>query len=96
VIREGAYADIPLVDGNPMDDISILGDNGRNTPKKAAATKATGGEPVNSAMRTPGVPRLFPDSRYKESVEPVILSFRVTRLIIGVMFLIMSIAGSIR
>jgi len=30
VIREGAYADILLVDGNPLDDVSILGDDGRN------------------------------------------------------------------
>jgi imidazolonepropionase-like amidohydrolase len=32
VIREGAYADILLVDGNPLDDVTILGDNGRNIP----------------------------------------------------------------
>jgi len=30
VIKEGAYADILLVDGNPLDDVSILGDNGKN------------------------------------------------------------------
>jgi imidazolonepropionase-like amidohydrolase len=30
VIKEGAYADILLVDGNPLDDVSILGDDGRN------------------------------------------------------------------
>ena len=32
VIREGAYADILLVDGNPLQDVSILGDDGRNIP----------------------------------------------------------------
>ena len=32
VIKEGAYADILLVDGNPLDDVTILGDNGRNIP----------------------------------------------------------------
>jgi len=32
VIREGAYADILLVDGNPLDDVTILGDNGKNIP----------------------------------------------------------------
>jgi imidazolonepropionase-like amidohydrolase len=32
VIREGAYADILLVDGNPLDDVSILGDDGKNIP----------------------------------------------------------------
>jgi len=30
VIKEGAYADILLVDGNPLDNVSILGDNGKN------------------------------------------------------------------
>ena len=30
VIKEGAYADILLIDGNPLDDVSILGDNGKN------------------------------------------------------------------
>ena len=30
VIAEGAYADIILVDGNPMEDVSILGNNGAN------------------------------------------------------------------
>ncbi len=30
VIKEGAYADLLLVDGNPLDDVSILGDNGKN------------------------------------------------------------------
>ena len=32
VIKEGAYADILLVDGNPLTDVSILGDNGKNFP----------------------------------------------------------------
>lgn len=32
MIKEGAYADILLVDGNPLEDVSILGDNGRNIP----------------------------------------------------------------
>jgi len=32
VIKEGAYADIILVDGNPLDGISILGDDGKNIP----------------------------------------------------------------
>jgi len=32
VIQEGAYADILLVDGNPLNDVSILGDNGKNIP----------------------------------------------------------------
>ena len=32
VIKEGAYADIILVDGNPLDDVSILGDSGKNIP----------------------------------------------------------------
>jgi len=32
VIKEGAYADILLVDGNPLDDVSILGDDGKNIP----------------------------------------------------------------
>jgi imidazolonepropionase-like amidohydrolase len=27
VIKEGAYADILLVDGNPLEDISVLGGN---------------------------------------------------------------------
>ena len=30
VIREGAYADLLLVDGNPLEDVSILGDSGKN------------------------------------------------------------------
>lgn len=32
VIKEGAYADIILVDGNPLDDVKILGDGGKNFP----------------------------------------------------------------
>jgi imidazolonepropionase-like amidohydrolase len=32
VIAEGAYADIILVDGNPLEDPSLLGDNARNIP----------------------------------------------------------------
>jgi len=32
VIQEGAYADILLVDGNPLDDVAILGDDGKNIP----------------------------------------------------------------
>jgi imidazolonepropionase-like amidohydrolase len=32
VIAEGAYADIILVDGNPLDDVLILGDNAKNIP----------------------------------------------------------------
>jgi imidazolonepropionase-like amidohydrolase len=32
VIEEGAYADIILVDGNPMEDVSILGNGGDNIP----------------------------------------------------------------
>jgi imidazolonepropionase-like amidohydrolase len=32
VIKEGAYADILLVDGNPLKDVSILGDNAKNIP----------------------------------------------------------------
>lgn len=32
VIEEGAYADIILVDGNPMNDVSILGSNGKSIP----------------------------------------------------------------
>ncbi len=32
LIEEGAYADIILVDGNPMDDVSILGNGGANIP----------------------------------------------------------------
>jgi imidazolonepropionase-like amidohydrolase len=32
VIKEGAYADIILVDGNPMDNVAVLGSNGRNIP----------------------------------------------------------------
>ncbi|ABV94031.1 putative amidohydrolase [Dinoroseobacter shibae DFL 12 = DSM 16493] len=32
VIEEGAYADIILVDGNPLEDVSILGSNGANIP----------------------------------------------------------------
>lgn len=32
VITPGAYADILLVDGNPMDDVTILGQDGRNFP----------------------------------------------------------------
>ena len=31
-MEEGAYADLLLVDGNPLDDVSILGDNGKNIP----------------------------------------------------------------
>jgi imidazolonepropionase-like amidohydrolase len=30
VIREGAYADILIVNGNPLDDIEILGDAKNN------------------------------------------------------------------
>jgi imidazolonepropionase-like amidohydrolase len=30
VIKDGAYADILLVDGNPLEDVSILGDNAKN------------------------------------------------------------------
>jgi len=30
VIKPGAYADILLVDGNPLKDISLVGDNGKN------------------------------------------------------------------
>jgi imidazolonepropionase-like amidohydrolase len=44
VIREGAYADILLVDGNPLDDVSILGDGGKNFPlimKNGAISKNT-------------------------------------------------------
>lgn len=29
-MEEGAYADLLLVDGNPLDDVSIPGDNGKN------------------------------------------------------------------
>lgn len=29
-MEEGAYADLLLVDGNPLDDVSILDDNGKN------------------------------------------------------------------
>jgi len=32
VIEEGAYADILLVEGNPLEDVSILGDDGKNIP----------------------------------------------------------------
>ena len=32
VIKKGAYADILLVDGNPLKDVSSLGDNGKNIP----------------------------------------------------------------
>ena len=32
VIKEGAYADILLVDGNPLKDVKILGDGGKNIP----------------------------------------------------------------
>jgi len=32
VIKEGAYADILLVDGNPLQDVSILGDDAKNIP----------------------------------------------------------------
>lgn len=32
VITPGAYADILLIDGNPMDDVTILGQDGRNFP----------------------------------------------------------------
>lgn len=32
VIKEGAYADIILVDGNPLEDVSILGDGGAKIP----------------------------------------------------------------
>jgi imidazolonepropionase-like amidohydrolase len=32
VITAGAYADILLVDGNPLEDVSILGDGGKNIP----------------------------------------------------------------
>jgi len=32
VIQPGAYADILLVNGNPLEDISLLGDNGKNFP----------------------------------------------------------------
>jgi len=30
VIKEGAYADILLVDGNPLEDLSVLGDDGKH------------------------------------------------------------------
>lgn len=29
-MEEGAYADLLLVDGNPLDDVSIHGDNGKS------------------------------------------------------------------
>jgi len=32
VIKEGAYADILLVDGNPLDNVAVLGDDGKNIP----------------------------------------------------------------
>ena len=32
VIKEGAYADILLVDGNPLEDVSVLGDDAKNIP----------------------------------------------------------------
>ena len=32
VIQEGAYADILVVNGNPLDDIEILGDAKSNIP----------------------------------------------------------------
>lgn len=32
VIKEGAYADIILVDGNPLKNVKILGDGGKNIP----------------------------------------------------------------
>ena len=32
VIAQGAYADIILVDGNPMENVAILGNNGANIP----------------------------------------------------------------
>ncbi|WP_447751268.1 amidohydrolase family protein [Sphingopyxis fribergensis] len=32
VIAPGAYADILLVDGDPMKDVTILGQDGRNFP----------------------------------------------------------------
>jgi hypothetical protein len=30
VIQEGAYADILLIDGNPLKDLWLLGDNAKN------------------------------------------------------------------
>jgi len=30
VIKEGAYADLLLVDGDPLKDLSVLGDSGKN------------------------------------------------------------------
>ena len=30
MIQEGAYADILLIDGNPLKDLSLLGDNAKN------------------------------------------------------------------
>ena len=30
VIKKGAYADLIIVDGNPLEDVSILGDSGKN------------------------------------------------------------------
>ena len=32
VIREGAYADVLVVNGNPLDDIEILGDAKNSIP----------------------------------------------------------------
>jgi imidazolonepropionase-like amidohydrolase len=32
VIKPGAYADILLVDGNPLKDVSILDDDAKNIP----------------------------------------------------------------
>jgi imidazolonepropionase-like amidohydrolase len=39
VIAPGAHADILLVDGNPMDDVTILGQDGRNMPAIMKAGK---------------------------------------------------------
>jgi imidazolonepropionase-like amidohydrolase len=32
VIAEGAYADILLIDGNPLEDLSLLGSDGKHIP----------------------------------------------------------------
>jgi len=32
VIQEGAYADMILVEGNPVNDMTVLGDYDRNIP----------------------------------------------------------------
>ena len=52
VIEEGAYADILLVDGNPLDDITVLG---ANSDQYGASNRAAGEIPAMDLIMKDGV-----------------------------------------